>query len=163
VASDAFGRPLWVLEVEGERGRLRAPRERRSCRLAAGDPVELPELELPLPARELPAVLLGRLPAPEELRSRAAEAPDGELVDERTGDRWSIEIAGGALGAWRVERDGVELMSWRRDAARSILRVGGGRVEIEWRETAREAMAGAPPRWSSRPEPDTECRDAPDS
>jgi hypothetical protein len=161
VASDPIGRSLWVLEIDGDRGRLRSPREGGACRLDAARPLTLPDLELPLPARELPAVLLGRLPAPAPIRERVVAGERGDLIDAATGERWRIEMAGDALAGWSVGTAGRERLAWRRDGERSLLAVDGGRASLEWRESAREPLAGAPPAWDSRPEPAQECRDAP--
>jgi hypothetical protein len=159
VASDAFGRSLWRLEVAGGEGRVHAPREHRACRFDVAESIELPGLDLAVPAGELPALLLGRLPAPPAVRELVAAGAPAPHVDPESGERWSVSVERGGLVGWSVERPGGGRVEWRRlEGLRSRLEAGEA-FELEWREVAREPLAEPPPAWKGEP-PTEECRDA---
>ena len=159
-ASDALGRALWSLEVAGDRARWRDPRSGESCSLSADEPLALPRFSLPLASRELPAVLLGRLPAAAAgAAAVGAGAVGGEWRDPQ-GRRGTFAARDGQLVEWRLADGGVEVARWRRDDAGVELRLDGGRIALVWREAARERLRSPPPPWRERDD-EPECADAP--
>jgi hypothetical protein len=143
-ASDPLGRPLWSLVARDERGAWRVAGARGICRQDPRRPVEWPRLGLALPAAHLPSILLGRLP----------EAPgDGTVIPAETGSfaftdpagrAWRATLEAGTLVEWSLSAAAGDL-EWRREAPGGRLELAAERLEIRWREVAREALRGTAP------------------
>jgi hypothetical protein len=144
-ASDALGRTLGRLEVAAGEGRWSGAERGERCRLDPDVPFHWPALGARLRPRELPELLLGRMPA--ELD---APPPDGVGVVElrdRQGVTWSLERDERGPVRWR--RSGAlpdaETLEWTRDGAGGRLTLAGAAVEVRWKEVARERLRTAPP------------------
>jgi hypothetical protein len=147
-ASDLLGRGVWRLATDGEHGLWTDLRQERSCRFAAAAPqARFGGVVLPLASRDLPAVLLGELPAP-LAQLAAARRGDGteriELADEEN-RRWRLRLDGrGEVKAWQVEEGGDVRLAWERAGERLRLRSFEPALELEWRELAREPLVAPP-------------------
>jgi hypothetical protein len=160
-AADVVGRRLWSLAVAGEGGLWRDARGAATCRLAAGGPVRLGELVVPLAPRALPVVLLGGLPValPPDAREEVAEARAVQFVDD-SGGRWRVVLApGGQAVSWRLELGNDSALEWERDGERQRLRTRSPRLEISWSEAARERLARPAPPWVEPDATTPECGD----
>lgn len=156
VASDSFGRTLWRLALVDSRGFWVGERGREVCRLAADRALRWPELGLVLPADQLPALLLGRLPeAP-----AGTEPPPGpgpvRWVDP-SGRNWEITRDAWGLASWTLEAEGKRL-DWRRTGQGGRLELGDGEVSVEWRLAAREVASGGGPVLPAGAATARECR-----
>jgi hypothetical protein len=155
-ASDSLGRPLWALVARDERGAWRQGGGREVCRQDPRRSISWPRLGLTFPAADLPAILLGRLP----------EAPaDGSVVpavegsfdfDDSAGRRWRATLAGGKLVRWSVAGEAGEV-EWRLDDGGARLELAAARLEIRWREVAREPLRGTAPALPAELESAPEC------
>ncbi len=135
-ASDPLGRPLWRLVVVDGRGFRTGTDAGATCRFDPGREFVWPEIGRLLPAIDLPAVLLGRLP--EKPAATAGSEGDG------TGRRWTAASDGGGLSGWTLE-DGAVRLEWRREQGGGELRLVSRGIEIRWREVAGEPVAGTVP------------------
>lgn len=142
-ASDPLGRPLWRLVVADELGVRTGPEPADTCRFDPSRPFVWPGIGRLLPASDLPAVLLGRLP----------EAPSGAAG--AAGRRWTSAHDAEGLAGWTLE-DGAVRLEWRREKDGGDLLLAARGIEIRWREVASEPVAGTlpalPPGFSDAPE-----------
>jgi len=144
---DPLGRQLASLRVDGERALLIDHRRGTHCgRL---DAVTLPGIgPLPLGPREMPAVLMGALPATPA--DPAAEAEGALELEDATGRHWQARIEEGLVAEWSVRQDRGRPWSWRRRAGRAatLSAPGGPRgqsQEVEWQEVVVEPLRSALP------------------
>ena len=146
--ADRLGRPLYTLDhapgAAAGAGILVDHRERRFCPLTPD--LRLEELPLgPAAIGSLPAVLLGRLPAPPRPGERAnAAAAELSYVDAE-GRRWSAQLEAGAPRSWTLWLEGEPAVWWRRSGADSMLSDRRRGVQMSWREVGREPLAQALP------------------
>lgn len=155
-ASDGFGRLLWTLTVDDGRGRWSPGAAGRSaCRFDPDRALRLADFDWDLPARDLAAALVGRLPEP----------------PAEPGEDWSIDYNDGAGRRWRASRDGLgplrwtlyragePSLTWERAESGGRLTARGADLQIRWSEVAREPLAGAGPELAAGAA-DPECQDA---
>lgn len=144
VAVDPLGRSLWTLDSAAEEGLWLDHRARAACRLSGSFDVVASRLT-PFPLAALPALLLGRLPEPP-----AGEPPADaeERLDYRdaSGRRWTATLDAGRVRSWSFAEPGDPTPSvfWSRaESGEAYLsdRIRG--VQLRWRETVAEPMAGA--------------------
>lgn len=136
---DPFGRQLASLRVGGETALLVDHRRGTHCgRLEA---VSLPGIgPLPLRPQEMPAVLMGALPAAPA--DPVAGAGDALEIQDATGRHWQARIEDGLVAEWSVRRDDGRPWTWRRRGGRaatlSAASVADGpgpqSQEIQWQE-----------------------------
>jgi hypothetical protein len=138
VLADRLGRTLASLQVDGARQRWTDHRRSVFCAQPAG--LTLPGGgDLPLRAEEVPALLLGRLPAPP---ATALEPPVGGALDYRDtrGRRWTAETAEGSPLRWTLHDAGGPSWWWRRGEERgAVLSQREGR-QLRWEEVVVEPL-----------------------
>lgn len=145
-AVDPLGRSVWTLHAEGGRSLLLEHRERRACTF--GDQVDLDDLYLgSFPARDLPALILGRVPAVPEgspLWSEGPEAGEDRLeFADLAGRRWVCRLQGGEVRSWSLKgAGGGELASLHREEEELHLIDRRRGIEVRWREVAAEPLQG---------------------
>lgn len=145
-ASDALGRSLWSLRSSGSAA-VWSDRDRGiSCALAGDRPIRWPRFGLTLPASDLPALLLGRLPEPPAIPTGAREGGESE-IEAASGRRYRLTVAGGLPVRWSLSRGPAEgTLTWTRDGDGGRLEASGSEdFEIRWRRVSREPVTGAPP------------------
>ncbi len=154
-ASDAFGRLLWTLTVDEGRGRWRPGGERNACRFDPDRSLRLAEFDWDLPARDLAAALVGRVPEP------PAEPGMDWSIDytDGAGRRWSASRDGLGPLRWTLYRAGEASLTWERADRGGRLTVLGADLQIRWTEVAREPLAGEGPLIPAAAT-DPECEDA---
>ena len=150
-AVDPLGRALWTLDVAGDEGLWLDHRNRATCRLVGRFDLAAARLT-PFPLPALPALLLGRLPAPP---AGAVERPAGGAGDsdgggrlayrDASGRRWTARLAEGRPAAWTLFEDGEAVAWWLLRDGEAFLsdRVRGS--QLRWRETLREPLPAPPP------------------
>jgi hypothetical protein len=141
---DTFGRQLAVLHVDGEGALLVDLRRRTHC--SNLESLRLPGIgALPLLPSELPAVLLGALPAapPSALPGAAAFDQDLEFTDAR-GRRWWARLEGDRVEQWRVREEGEPSWSWARGRGVSATLSGAAGAELRWQQVVAEPLRTAP-------------------
>jgi hypothetical protein len=142
--ADRLGRPVASLQVGP--GAQRAVDHRRRVYCPQPEGLALPGLGLlPLAASQLPAVLLGALPA----APAGGDLPvaSGE-VDFRDGQgrRWTSTLASGRPASWTLWDEDGPLWWWRAEPAASRKRSGGrlshrGGRQLRWQEVVVEPLA----------------------
>jgi hypothetical protein len=145
-ASDVLGRPLWAVTVRDARGAWSTQGGRQACRLGPTRAVLWPHLGLSLPAADLAAVLLGRLPeAPAAGTVLPASDGTAEFLDG-AGQRWRFELRAGRLVSWSLAGEGADL-SWSAEdsGVGGHLAASAAAVEISWQEVTREPLGGTAP------------------
>ena len=142
-ASDPLGRARWRLRVADGDGVWNGSGGGAGCRLDPESPLRWPALGLTLRPRDLPAILLGRLPEP--AASEITGARSGEIAHrDGQGRSWRIGFDARGVARWRLEGEG-EPLDWSRDGAGGRLVLGGAAVEVRWKEVARERLREPPP------------------
>lgn len=154
-ASDAFGRLLWTLTVDDGRGRWSPGSESGACRFDPDRSLRLAEFDWDLPARDLAAALVGRVPEP------PAQPGMEQSIDytDGAGRRWSASRDGLGPLRWTLYRAGEPSLSWERADRGGRLTARGADLLIRWSEVAREPLAGEGPRLPAAAA-DPECKDA---
>jgi hypothetical protein len=155
-ASDSLGRSLWSLRSSGAAA-FWSDRDRGApCALAGDRPIRWPRFGLTLPASDLPALLLGRLPEPPAAPAEARIGGESE-IEAASGRRYRLTVAGGLPVRWTLTGEpGDGILTWTRDGDGGRLEATGTEpFEIRWRRVSREAVAGPPP--SPPRGPVTEC------
>jgi hypothetical protein len=147
-AVDPFGRAVWGLDVDGDRGLWLDHRGHTWCRLAGA--LDLAFLPLgPLSLAALPPLLLGRLPVPPSspasvVRGAAAGDSAGTAVSYRdaAGRGWSAVVEGGRVVSWGLWPDAAAAptLSWVSSGAWSVLSDRRKGVQVRWREAVREPL-----------------------
>ena len=128
---DPLGRQLASLRVDGETALL--VDHRRGTHCGRLDGVTLPGIgPLPLRPREMPAVLMGALPAAPA--DPAAEAGDSLELEDATGRLWQARIEEGLVAEWSVRQDRGRPWTWRRRAGRGATLSAPGGLEGQWKE-----------------------------
>jgi hypothetical protein len=156
-AVDPVGRALWTLDVAGTSGLWLDHRAEAACRLEGSLDLAAGRLT-PFPLAALPALLLGRLPSsPQgELEETAAAGDEpgeaGENAEggrrvaftDAGGRRWSATLDGTTPRAWALTEPADEAPSvwWRRHAGEHLLSDRRRNVQLGWRETVVEPLAG---------------------
>jgi hypothetical protein len=135
--ADRLGRVVasFQLAPEGQR----AVDHRRGLYCTGLAAVTLPGLgKLPVAAEDLPAVLLGRLPA----APSGSELPAVSEVDYRDpgGRRWTGTLAAGEPTAWTLWDDAGPLWWWRAEGRGGRLSHREGR-QLRWQEVVAEPLA----------------------
>jgi hypothetical protein len=141
---DTFGRQLATLQVDGQGALLVDPRRGTHCSDPAS--LRLPGVgALPLLPGELPAVLLGALPAapPSGLPVAAAFGRDLEFTDVR-GRRWWARLEAGRVEQWRVVEGGSPAWSWVRGRGVAATLTGAAGAELRWQQVVAEPLRTAP-------------------
>jgi hypothetical protein len=151
-AVDPLGRSLWTLDAKGGADLWLDHRNRVFCHPAGR--LDLPGLPLgSFALAELPALLLGRLPAEPPPDAVPARQGDQLTLDDAQGRRWTATLAGGAVRAWTLweggepaawwaERDGGGVLSVR--PARGAAGDAGGGVQVRWKQVLAEKLAQEP-------------------
>ncbi len=141
---DRFGRGLWRIAAAPTGTVLVDDRQDLFC-VSDGE-IRIPEMALEtLPIRELPAILLGRLPGGLE-----PGASEGEYRD-RQGRRWTVAVAGARLSRWTVWQAGEPWLWWLQEAAgQGVLSHRAG-TQLRWRRVAGEPLIGEIPPLSLTP------------
>lgn len=142
-AADAFGRPVWGLDVDPAGGLWVDHRRELVCRpLGRLDLAGVPLAPFPLAA--LPPLLLGRLPAPPADPAAVATAADRVEFRDAEGRRWSADLEAGEPRAWTLwGKAGRPRVSWQRAGEEAVLSDLESGVQLRWRETVREPLAAA--------------------
>jgi hypothetical protein len=155
-ASDPLGRPLWTLTVDGGAGRWAAAGKRQGCRFDPDLPLRLAGLDWGLPVRDLAAALVGRLPEPPD------DGNDRLAVDYRDGSgrRWTATRDESGPLRWTLWLAGAPALWWERAERGGRLSASEARLQIRWREVAREPLAGDGPRLAAEDAGEPECDDA---
>jgi hypothetical protein len=160
-AVDPLGRVVWGLDVEGDRGLWLDHRGHTYCRLDG--PLDLAFLPLgPLSLAALPALLLGRLPAPPADPASAVPAGAGGALTlsyrDAAGRRWSAALREGQAVSWGVWQDEAAspILSWVSSGGWAILSDRRKGVQVRWREVLREPLRRVAPM-----SPPGEYREAP--
>lgn len=153
-ASDAFGRRLWTLTVDDGHGRWSEAGSRGACRFDPDRSLRLAELDWDLPARDLAAALVGRVPEPPP----GAGADRTIAYTDSAGRRWSASRDGVGPLRWTLFRAGEPSLTWERSDGGGQLTARGADLLIRWNEVAREPLTGEGPRLPAAAEP--ECDDA---
>lgn len=151
--ADRLGRPLYTVDhavdpangpaagaAPAGTGLLVDHRERLYCPLAPDLRLEGLPLD-PAPFETLPAVLLGRLPAPPRPGERADPAGSELSFRDAEDRRWSAELAAGAPVAWTLWLEGEPAVWWRSAGGESHLSDRRRGLQMSWRETGREPLA----------------------
>jgi len=142
-AADPLGRSLWTLHVAGRSALLVEHRRRRACNFDGS--IDLSELYLgSFPLRDLPAVLLGRVPA------HPWGGDEGQLAGAQfafvDGQRryWSGILEGERVTEWTLkDSDGETLAELRREEGGwAVLVEHRQQLELRWREVVREPLKG---------------------
>lgn len=136
---DPLGRALWTLDVAGEQGLWTDHRNRLFCRLDGAFDLAAARLA-PFPLPALPALLLGRLPAPPA--TPVEGEGDGRIsYRDAEGRRWSARLADGLPAAWTLYGEDGPSLLWSRQGDESYLsdRLRGS--QLRWREVVREGLA----------------------
>lgn len=137
---DRFGRGLWRLE-SGSAGALLVD-DRRKLYCRAADGVRIPEMALEsLPLDELPAVLLGRLPANLVRSSETGESRADEYRDRRD-RRWTVRGAPARPESWTVWESEEPWLWWRRHESDGGVLSHRGGSQFRWKLVAKEARSG---------------------
>jgi hypothetical protein len=146
--ADRLGRAAASLQVAPGSQLAIDHRRRIYCSQPGG--LLLPGLGLlPLAAGELPAVLLGALPAaPAEAGTTVAESGELDYRDPRN-RRWTATLLAGQPVRWALWDEEGALWWWRAESTAAGKRAGGrlshrsGR-QLRWQEVVVEPLAGAP-------------------
>lgn len=135
-SSDALGRRLWSLRVDGAEA-LRVDHRRRSFCATASD-IRLAELGLEsLPLAAIPRVLLGRLPV-EPVSGWTPGARRQRFRDAR-GRSWQARLEAGAPVSWTLRQGGRPYLWWSGRDGEGVLSHRAG-TQFRWRETVREPL-----------------------
>lgn len=171
-AVDPVGRALWSLDVAGSSGLWLDHRAEAACRLEGSLDLAAGRLT-PFPLAALPALLLGRLPAPPDgaveeptAGEEGAEAGAGDTVEadesdadgdadaggarrrlafaDAGGRRWSATLDGETPLSWALTEpgDAAPTVWWRRHAGEQLLSDRRRNVQLRWRESVVEPLAG---------------------
>jgi hypothetical protein len=145
--------------VDGGVGRWAVAGRRTGCRFDPGFPLRLDGLDWGLPARDLAAALVGRLPEP------PGDADDGDdrlAVEYRdsAGRRWTATRDASGPLRWTLWQAGTASLRWERTERGGLLTASAARLQIRWREVAREPLAGEGPRLAGEAAGEPECEDA---
>ena len=148
-AVDPFGRALWTLDVDGDSGLWLDHRNRLTCTLAGRLDLAAARLA-PFPLPALPALLLGRLPAPPagEVDVEAAPGQGAEAGGTRIafrddeGRRWSALLAAGLPTAWTLYDGGEAQVWWLLRDGEAFLSDAARGTQLRWRQTVREELPG---------------------
>jgi hypothetical protein len=138
IAVDPLGRTLWGLAYDTDEVHFINYRQGLECR-SSGSVVLTSVVLDTLPVRDLPAVLLGRLPA--TVRS-ANQMGQTRLVDDR-GREWTVTEDRGEVQHWTLWRDEEPLMWFQRVNDGGLLSHRGG-GQFRWRESLREELLEMP-------------------
>lgn len=140
-ATDPLGRALWTLDTRGDRALWLDHRNRLACTLAGRfDPAAARLTPFPLPA--LPALLLGRLPAPPAGRVERPAPGALSYRDDRE-RRWTVRLGeGGGPRAWTLWSAGEPAVWWRFGDGEAVLSDRRRGVQLRWRRTLSEPLAG---------------------
>ena len=135
-----FNRRLWSLDVEGDHAVLVDHHQHTVCRYQ--DEAEIGAIPMgPFPFESLPALLLGYLPlAP----AKDLERPTSGLIafDDELGRRWTAVLDGGIVRRWEVAGDEIGNVSWERREDWDVLQAPQEELDVRFRETLREELAG---------------------
>jgi|HubBroStandDraft_3_1064219.scaffolds.fasta_scaffold03994_6 hypothetical protein len=153
-AVDPLGRSLWTLDADGGRDLWLDHRNRVYCRPAGR--MDLPGLPLgSFALAELPALLLGRLPAEPPPDAPPKRQGDQLTFEDLQGRRWTATLADGTVRAWTLWEGGEPAAWWAgRDgggggvlsvrAARGAAGGAGSGVQVRWREVLAEKLTQEP-------------------
>jgi len=155
-AADTFGRPLWTLTVDGDAGRWVAVGRGAGCRFDPARPMRVAGLDWGLPARDLAATLTGRLP---EAPAASDALRDIDFLDG-AGRRWTAMRDGVGPLRWTLWREDAAVLGWERAGRGGVLSARAARLQIRWREVAREPLGGDGPRLEPSAAEEPECDDA---
>lgn len=155
--SDPLGRPVWAVTVLDSAGAWNAPAERRLCRQDPRQAVRWPRLGLTLPAADLAAVLLGRLPEAPAAGTILPLADGAAEFLDAAGQRWELEQRAGVLVRWRLAGAAGDLV-WTGAEDGGRLEAAAADLEITWRQVAREPLAGTLPALPAGLASAPECR-----
>jgi hypothetical protein len=134
-ASDAFGRAVWSLDVDGDEVLLVDHRRRQAC--VSGRDLRVPEVALrPLPLPAVARVLDSRTPLPPPPGADRADWTDEE------GQRWTARWEGELLTAWTLWQSGEPQLWWSRQPRGGILSHRDG-SQFRWHRVAREEFLPA--------------------
>lgn len=145
-ASDTLGRVLWSLRSTGDAA-FWSDRDRGgACALAGDRPIRWPRFGLTLPASDLPALLLGRLPEPPTAPAAALAGGESE-IETAGGKRYRLMTAGGLPVRWSLSGGPADAaLTWTREGDGGRLEATGPEsFEIRWRRVSREPVTGPPP------------------
>ncbi|MDX1503040.1 MAG: hypothetical protein R3325_11840 [Thermoanaerobaculia bacterium] len=135
LASDPFGRPLWVLTRLAPVTWLVDHRAEAWCR--ASGAVALPQLELSgLPIDRVPAVLEGEAPA------HPPEDAEGERFEDAEGRWWSLREGPEGLAAWTLWSGDEPVLWWQAQPRGGILSHRRG-SQFRWRSSVAEETEGS--------------------
>lgn len=143
-AIDPLGRSVWTLHSDRGESLFLDHRDRRACRF--GPRVDLTELYLgSFPARDLPALILGRVPAVPEgaLLWTGGGAAGLRTLDflDRQDRAWACRLMGERLEGWSLTSpDGRLLASLHREERGFRLEDRRRRLEVRWREVGAEPL-----------------------
>jgi hypothetical protein len=151
-AVDPAGRSLWTLDANGDQDLWLDHRNRVFCHPTGR--IDLPGLPFgSFPVAELPALLLGRLPADPPAAALPVRQGDQLTVEDSQGRRWTATVAGGAVRSWTLW-DGNEPAAWWAERERGgVLSVRAARgagaapsssVQVSWKEVLSERLAQPP-------------------
>ena len=136
---DPLGRQLASLRVDGESALL--VDHRRGTHCGRLDAVSLPGIgPLPLRPREMPAVLMGALPAAPA--DPAAEPGESLELDDASGRHWRARIEEGLVAEWSVRQDRGMPWTWRRRAGRGATLSAPGGPQMQGEEVQGEEVQG---------------------
>ena len=143
-AFDRGGRALWTLDRGGVGGSWRDHRNRVYCSLEGAFDLAAARLA-PFPLAALPALLLGRLPAPPEggveVENLEDDAGSRRLAyRDAEGRRWTARLEDGLPAAWALYEGGEPSLLWSRDGEQSFLSDRRRGSQLRWRQTLVEAM-----------------------
>lgn len=145
-ATDPLGRSVWTLHADRGESIFLDHRRKNFC--SFGPRVDFTELYLgSFPARDLPALILGRVPAApegsphwsshEDSGAQELEFMDGEAR------RWVCYLDQGRLVGWSLfSAGGNQLASLEQKGAELLLADRRRGLEVRWREVAAEPLRG---------------------
>lgn len=148
-----FNRRLWSLDVSDGEALLVDYQQHLVCRYSGE--AELAALPIgAFPFTRLPALLLGYLPAAPRADERAAPVTGPFTYEDREGRVWKVVMRDRLPIAWSVSRDGEEVASWSWSDGWAELIAPDEQIDLRWRATVRESLAGpippinVPPRYA---------------
>lgn len=142
--------------MDGEVGRWVSVGRGAGCRFDPARPLRVAGFDWQLPARDLVAALVGRLPEPpgSDDARRDADFLDGG------GRRWTAARDGAGPLRWTLWLEGEPALGWERAERGGVLSARAAQLQIRWREVAREPLAGDGPRLEPAAAEEPECDDA---